>query len=140
MSKRKPPNSIHDIRDRLRPLFEDKDLKLVLLFGSAATGKAHGQSDIDLGFLFEGRVDILALTNKVTRLLGMDNVDVVDLGRASPLLRFSAAKTGAIVHEKEKGIFNAFCSLAFRIYVDTAKLREAQKTALRRFLESRQIS
>ena len=136
----KPPFSIGSIRAGLSPLFEDETLQLVILFGSVAAGTSHGQSDIDLGFLFEGRVDILALTNKVTRLLGADNVDVVDLGRASPLLRFAAARTGKVVHEKEKGIFNAFSSLAFRMYVDTAKLREAQKTALHKFLESRQIS
>ncbi|MFH1436512.1 MAG: nucleotidyltransferase domain-containing protein [Pseudomonadota bacterium] len=136
----KPRVSINSIRAGLRPLFEDETLRLVILFGSVAAGTSHGQSDIDLGFLFEGPVDILALTNRVTRLLGADNVDVVDLGRASPLLRFAAARTGKVVHEKEKGMYNAFYSLAFRMYIDTAKLREAQRTALRKFLESREPS
>ena len=33
--------SIEEIRDKLTPMFQDIGLRLVLLFGSAATGKQH---------------------------------------------------------------------------------------------------
>lgn len=129
--------SIDEIRDRLAPLFQDKGLQLVLLFGSIAAGKVHGKSDIDLAFLYERPVEILSLTNTVIRLLHTDNVDVVDLKHATPLLSFSAAKNGRLLYERTNGEFIIFFSLAFRRYVDTKKLRDLQSTAIRQFLETR---
>jgi predicted nucleotidyltransferase len=108
-----------------------------LLFGSALTGAVHKKSDIDLAFLFDRPVDILSITNSVIRLLHTDKVDVIDLKHASPLLKYSVAQKGRPLYEKSPGIFNEFYSLAFRMYVDTRKLRDARETAIKYFLESR---
>ncbi|MFH0933132.1 MAG: nucleotidyltransferase domain-containing protein [Nitrospirota bacterium] len=129
--------SIEEIRNRLAPIFKDEGLKLALLFGSAVLGKVHNQSDIDLAFLFDRPADILSLTNSVIRLLHADNIDVVDLRRASPLLKFSVAKNGRLLYERQPGLFNEFYSLAFRMYVDTKKLRDAQAIAIQHFLKTR---
>lgn len=129
--------SIEEIRNKLNPLLKDKGLQLVLLFGSAVTGKMHKQSDIDLAFFFDKPIDILTLTNKVIRLLNTDNIDVIDLRRASPLLKFSIVKNGRLIYEKEQGIFNEFYSLAFRRYIDTKKMRIAQAKAIEHFLQAR---
>ncbi len=129
--------TVEEIRERLAPLFEEKDLRLILLFGSTYTGAVHKKSDIDLGFLFDGPVDILAMTNRVIRLLHCDNVDVIDLNRASPLLRFSAVQKGRLLYEKSRGIFNEFCSLAFRMYVDSKKLRDGRAEVIKGFLQTR---
>jgi predicted nucleotidyltransferase len=129
--------SIEEIRNRLAPIFQDEGLKLALLFGSAVLGKVHNQSDIDLAFLFDRPADILSLTNSVIRLLHADNIDVVDLRRASPLLKFSVAKNGRLLYERQPGLFNEFYSLAFRMYVDTKKLRDAQAIAIQHFLKTR---
>jgi len=129
------------IRERLQPLYGDEGLRFVLLFGSSlAEGASHRQSDIDLAFSFDRPADLLALTNNVIRLLRTDNVDVVDLKRASPLLKFSAAKNGNLLYERSPGLFAAFYSLAFRMYVDTKKLRDAQTEAVNAFLEERGLS
>jgi predicted nucleotidyltransferase len=129
--------TIEEIRERLVPLFKERDLRLILLFGSALTGAVHKKSDIDLAFLFDRPVDILSMTNSVIRLLHTDKVDVIDLKHASPLLKYSVAQKGRPLYEKSLGIFNEFYSLAFRMYVDTRKLREARETAIKYFLESR---
>ena len=129
--------SVEEIRERLTPLFHDEELRLVLLFGSVATGGVHRRSDIDLAFLYDRPVDLLGLTNNVIRLLKTDNVDVVDLRRADPLLKFSAARQGKVLYEKTPGIFHEFYSLAFRMYGDTKKLRDAKALSIRIFLEER---
>jgi predicted nucleotidyltransferase len=131
------PLSFEEIKDKLAPLFQTEGLELVILFGSAATGRTHQRSDIDLAFLFEGPVDILSLTNQVTKLLQTDSVDVVDLRRASPLLRYSAVKNGRLLYERREGLFNSFYSLAVRSYIDTKKLRDAQQAYIARYLGSR---
>jgi predicted nucleotidyltransferase len=139
MEKPKTSLSIEDIKERLAPLFRKKELQLVLLFGSMAQGSVHGKSDIDLAFLFDQPVDLLALTNEVVKLLHSDRVDVVDLQRASPLLRFSAAKKGTVLYERTDGLFNQFLSLTFRMYVDTKKLRDARRQMIREFFEEREM-
>ena len=125
--------SLDEIRRLLLPLTRQEDLQLIILFGSRAQGSIHPQSDIDLAFLFDQPVDPLSLTNRVVRLLHTDRVDVVDLRRTTPLLAFSAAKNGRILYEGSPGIFNNFYSYAFRRFIDTAKLREAQSQAIRSF-------
>jgi uncharacterized protein len=129
--------SVDVIRKKLAPLFEEEGLQLVLLFGSVAAGTVHRKSDIDLGLLFEKPVDLLALTNRVIRLLHTDRVDVVDLRRASPPLNFSVAKKGRLLYERSSSVYNEFCSLAFRRYVDSKKLRDRRAEVIRRFLEDR---
>jgi uncharacterized protein len=133
--------SVEEIKIRLAPLFEDKELQIAFLFGSTASGRVRKQqSDIDLAFLFDKPVDILALTNRVIRLLHFNDVDVVDLRYASPLLRFSVAKNGKLLFERSPGLFHEFVSLAFRRYVDTKKLRDAQTKAIEHFLEERGLA
>ena len=128
--------TVEEIRDRLSLLFKERDLRLILLFGSVLTGAVHKRSDIDLAFLFDGPVDILTLTNKVIRLLRRDNVDVTDLNRASPLLRFVAAQKGKVLYERSPGDFNGFFSLAFRMYVDSRKLRDQNGGVIKNFLHA----
>ena len=140
MDKSREIISADEIEERLSPVFKDKGLKLVLVFGSVVTGKAHKRSDIDLAFFFDNRVDIMDLTNKVIRLLRTDNIDVVDLSRASPLLRFSAAKNCKVLYERSPGIFSEFYSLSFRRYIDTKKLRDAGRVVIRDFLHARGLA
>ncbi|MBF8297326.1 MAG: hypothetical protein HW389_3871, partial [Bacteroidetes bacterium] len=108
-----------EIKKGLAPLFAEEGTELVMLFGSVASGAVHPRSDIDIAFLCEKPIDILSLTNKVAGLLGTDELDVVDLRRAAPVLRFLVAKRGRILFEKRKGVFSSFCSLAFRMYIDS---------------------
>lgn len=129
--------SVDEIRARLAPLFNDKGLQLVLLFGSVASGKTHKRSDIDLAFLYDEPQDDLELTNLVTRRLHVDNVDVIDLSHASPLLKMSVVKTGRLLYERTPALYNTFCSLSFRMYADCKKLRDAQMLAVKGFIDGR---
>ncbi|MBI5650818.1 MAG: nucleotidyltransferase domain-containing protein, partial [Chloroflexi bacterium] len=73
----------------------------VFLFGSLAEGYATPQSDIDLGVLFDRDVDLkreIAFSAQVGAALGTDKVDVVNLNRASLLLRFRAI-AGKLLYE-----------------------------------------
>lgn len=132
--------SYEEIRERLIPLFSEEGLQLILLFGSAGAGRMHQKSDIDLGFLFDRPMPVLSITNRVLRLLHTDRVDVVDLRHASPLLKYASVEKGRPIYERSPGVFHAFSSLAFRMYVDTKKLRHARALGIKRFLEARGLS
>lgn len=131
---------LEEIRGRLTPLFGRPNILLVILFGSTATGTTHRRSDIDIAILGSEVLDIVEITNAVTRLLHNDCIDVVDLRRASPLLAIEVARHGRILYERRPGDYAAFYSLAYRRYVDTAKLRRAQQDAIARFLSVRGLA
>ena len=129
-----------EIKRELAPLFKDPGLQLVLLFGSRVSGKTHSKSDIDLGVLFDDPVNLVELTARIINLLHTDQVDVVDFRRASPLLNFAAARHGLLLYERSPSLFTQFYSLSFRRYVDTQKLRDAQKRSLQNFLGEKGLS
>jgi predicted nucleotidyltransferase len=93
-------------------------VRLLLLHGSRARDDAHTQSDWDVGYLADGDIDPLALTADVADALATDRVDVVDLARASALLRFEAARDGRRVHERSPGDHDAYALEATLFWCD----------------------
>src|SRR4051812_49920543 len=83
-------------------------LDLLLLFGSRARGDSHPGSDWDLGFLARPGFDVDRFLGRAVRLLGSDQVDLVDLARASGMLRFRAAADGQVLYESQPGQFEDF--------------------------------
>ncbi len=124
-----------EIRTRLTPLYGEEGLRLVLLFGSLARGKTHRESDIDLAFLFDRDVDMVELTARVIELLSTDAVDVVELRKASPLLKFSIAKDAIVLYASSPSIFSEFYALSFRMFMDARKFYKIQHRAIREFIE-----
>jgi uncharacterized protein len=69
-------------------------LRLLLLHGSRSGRRHHAGSDWDFGYLASGEVDPASLSAELGRALRTDAIDVVDLARASALLRLEAAQHG----------------------------------------------
>jgi predicted nucleotidyltransferase len=127
---------VENLQKLLDPLCALYRLQLIMVFGSTVTGLRGPESDLDLAFLADAPLDLVAVTTDVIRVLHSDHVDVVDLRRASPLLAMEVARHGRLIYEREPGMQVTFISLAFRRYVDTKKLRDAQKDAIHRYLAS----
>jgi predicted nucleotidyltransferase len=75
-------------------------LDLLMLFGSRARGDAQPDSDWDLGYLAAPTFDPATFLAAVVERLGSDRVDLVDLSRASGLLRYRAARDGVAIFER----------------------------------------
>jgi predicted nucleotidyltransferase len=110
------------------------DLQLVVLFGSAARGRARTTSDVDIAVRCDRAADLDALFMALAPRLKSDRLDLVDLRRTGPLLAFEVARSGRLLFERTPGLFHQFQSLASRRYADTKKLREAQKRSLQVFI------
>lgn len=93
-------------------------LRVLLLFGSRARGDVHPHSDWDFGYLASPGFDPDALLADLVEALIVDRVDLVDLERASGLLRFRAASDGVLVHELEPGAADRFRVEAARFWHD----------------------
>lgn len=75
-------------------------VRLIVLHGSRARGDAFEGSDWDLGYLADTGVDHLGLLGEFVAFLGTDDVDLVELDRASSLLRFGAAADGRCLYQR----------------------------------------
>ena len=95
-------------------------LELLMLFGSRARTDAQPRSDWDLAYLAEAEFDLAALLGAVVEAVGSDRVDLVDLRRASGLLRYRVARDGQVVYEARPRLAERFCLEAAQFWCDAA--------------------
>jgi predicted nucleotidyltransferase len=93
-------------------------LKLLLLHGSRARCDERADSDWDFAYLGDEGLDDLGLRLFLARAVGSESIDVVDLSRASGLLRFRAATDGAPLYEREAGAYEDFVLASARFWFD----------------------
>ena len=99
-------------------------LELLLLFGSRARGDAGAASDWDFGYQATEDLDVAAFLATIVEVVGSDRVDLVDLRRASGLLRYRAARDGQPIHEGRPGIADQFWLEAVRFWCDAVPILE----------------
>ncbi len=95
-------------------------LHLLILFGSRGRGDAADHSDWDLGYLGTEDMDVSALLGVLVTTLRTNMVDLVDLHRASGLLRYRAARDGHAVFEASADAADRFRLEAADFWCDAA--------------------
>lgn len=137
-----PLGDLAPYEERLRSIFEQHGVVLAYLYGSQARGDAGPLSDVDVAVLFgpevpeEERFDrLLALIGELVGLFRRDDVYVVDLADASPLLRHRVYRDGRLLYCREPVVRERFEVKAVRDYIDTKPLRQVkEKYLLQRLL------
>lgn len=128
---------VGDIRPflpELQRLFREHQVTLAYLFGSQATGKAGPLSDVDIAVLF---ADGLSSSTRfhlrcrlIAELMGVfrrNDVEVVDLAEASPLLRNQVRRYGQLLYCQDDRQRVRFQTEALRDYLDTRPIRQVQQ-------------
>jgi predicted nucleotidyltransferase len=106
-------------------------LRLLVLHGSRSRGDAHERSDWDFAYRADTGFDELELRWRLSKALGSDAVDVVDLAQAGGLLRFRVAKDGKPLFERDPGEFERFSLPAILFWLDVEPvLRPAYRAVL----------
>jgi predicted nucleotidyltransferase len=106
-------------------------LEMLMVFGSRARGDAHTRSDWDIGFLGAREIDVAALLGAIVEIVGSDRIDLVDLQRASGLLRYRAARDGRLVYEARPRLADRFRLDAAQFWCDAAPvLRQGYESVL----------
>jgi predicted nucleotidyltransferase len=113
------------------------ELRLAVLFGSAAALLDRADSDLDVGVLSasDGPVDLPALRVRLERETGRI-VDLISLDSAPPLLRMEIARHGRVLVERDPdawSLFRAHAMIDWWDWAPTARLMHA--TAARRLRE-----
>lgn len=122
----------------LSPRLPDKIpyLKMLVLFGSRATGKIHANSDWDFAALYDEQLRKTLITNpfawfEVPTTIGQmleitdTKIDVVELNNCSPLIAHFVARDGILLYEKEPGDFDSFRKRALKSDLEMKEIRKA---------------
>ena len=113
-------------------------VRLLVLFGSRATGHAHPKSDWDIAILADASPwDVFLMQKDIADLLGLrfDDVDLVNISHCSPVLGFNVARDGKCLYEVEAGLFQNFTVKAWKRFWDTEKFRKLQDKYIRETIE-----
>jgi predicted nucleotidyltransferase len=124
--------SIDQKLTQLIPLFEKEEVQLAYLFGSLSRGQTG--HDVDLAILTRSG-PAFHLRAAITDCLETERVDLVDLQRASPVLRFEILRTGRLLYAADPVYSEQFELATLRLYRDTAWLRRRQREYLRERME-----
>lgn len=123
--------------DQVQASFARHDVLLAYLYGSQARGEAGPLSDVDIAVLFARDLSkqvrfqhVLELMHELGLILKRDDVQVVDLQQASPLLRHRVYYHGLVLYCPDDAVRIQFETTALRDYVDTAPLRRLQEKYL----------
>jgi len=133
LSHRLPLLTPEDI-ERLERVFEQHpQIQAVYLFGSAASGRIHYESDIDLGIVPAPgatllKLDILADLAKA----GFDYIDVVILETDDILLKWEVVRPNRLVYQTSDFDRGDYFSRIMRQYFDFLPYLETQRKAYKR--------
>lgn len=128
-------------RARLVRVFDAPGVVAASLIGSQATGRAGPLSDIDLAVWLAPELDsqeryerLLALASAAAEALDTDEVDVIVLNDASPLMRHRAMRDGVRLVERDRAARVRLEARGLLDYLDTAPLRATLAAGVRRRL------
>ena len=128
--------------ERLAHACDHEDVVAAMLIGSQARGSPGALSDIDIGIWHAPGLDAgsrlglrLNLAQQATKTIGSDEVDIVLLNGASPLMRHRAIRDRRLLLERDRQTRVKLEARALIDYLDTAPLRAELARGLRHRIE-----
>jgi predicted nucleotidyltransferase len=125
--------------DSLRQWARDAGSRLVVVFGSRASGRSGPMSDLDVAVDFPELpepLQRLRIMGEIQDRLGSTGADVVFLHPGTdPVLRFEIFRSGQPIHEAEPGLFVREKVRALKLYEDALPFRRLRRRTLRRLAE-----
>jgi predicted nucleotidyltransferase len=120
---KKLPSNIQELLQQVEAYLRSRpDILFAYIFGSLAKGKPHPLSDVDIAIYISGdkhfseiKLDILG---HLIDLLETDEIDLVVLNTASPILRMEVLESKRLIVDKEPFQRHKFESMTMRQYFD----------------------
>lgn len=114
---------LHD--EQLDAICRRHEVRLLTLFGSAADPDVDEPGDLDIGVMFEpGRPhDLLGLLDELITLLGTEEIDLLDVERASETARRRAIADGVGLYEREPMALANASMAADAMFMETEHMR-----------------
>ena len=135
MMKRGPNNKILFKKDflvkKIKEILEPVEYVIfAYLFGSYATGNEWAESDIDIAVyvnqkkikdFFDVKINLLTL---LTDALKTDDVDLLILNEATPVLKYEVLTKGVLLFTKDENVHTEFYLRGFKEFFDYRYLLE----------------
>jgi predicted nucleotidyltransferase len=121
--------NIVDLQSKIMPLAEKYNLKLVVLFGSRASGRVHEESDYDVAYLSEKELSLpeeggfMYGLMPILRVKDERLMNIVDMKTASPLMLYSITQRGILLFERDALAFFRLRLYAWRSFIDSQLFR-----------------
>lgn len=126
---------------KIKEIAEKYGLKLVLLFGSQASGKTHFASDFDIAVLAKKPIPLekeLKIQYEFVKIFKTDNVDVIDIGKSGPLLMNQIFyKPHKILFCDDLQIYFRYKIYAMKSYIEAKPLFILTEKSIDNFLKER---
>lgn len=122
----------------LQYLKEKYDIKLIYIFGSCAKGTNKKNSDLDIAVLLGGDYapfKKLELIGDLIEIFKRDDVDLVVLNEANPVLRHQVIKYGKIIFEESEEVRVNFEVQTLREYMDMEYFRKVQMEFVKEWIK-----
>jgi len=115
------------------------DIKLIYVFGSYSKGTNTKNSDLDIAVLLgngHDPMDKLALIGDLVSIFKRDDIDLVVLNSANPVLRHQVIKHGELIFEENEDVKVEFEVKTLREYMDMEYFRKVQMDVIKEWVKS----
>lgn len=129
---------INILDNNIEKLVEDYGIKLLYIFGSYAKGKNTEDSDLDIAVLLDENynpMDKLSLIGDLTLIFKRNDIDLVILNSASPVLRHQIIKYGKLVYMESEEVKVFFEVKVLKVYMDMEPFRRTQMKYISEWIE-----
>jgi predicted nucleotidyltransferase len=130
-----------ELDQKLAQYAREQEIIALYLFGSAATGTQTPLSDIDIAVLLPEDIPVhqyfdrrLQMTLDLMQLLGANEVDLVILNQAPPLLKHQVISHGKVIYCRDEPQRRRFEARAILEYLDFKPILDLQFEYLKRRL------
>lgn len=120
-----------EIKDKqlIKKIAQKYNLELILLFGSRVEKKLHKESDFDVAYLAKRNLTLNEESELIVKLaptFKSENIDLVNLRKAPPLLFYAITKDCQVIYERDPLVFPILRAYAFKKYIETKPLYETK--------------
>jgi predicted nucleotidyltransferase len=130
--------AINILKNNLEVFSEKYDIQLIYIFGSYAKGKNNKNSDLDIAVLLKkdyNPLDKLSLIGDFIDTFKRDDIDLVILNTANPVLEHQVIKHGKLVYMKDEDIKITYEVRVLKEYMDMEYFRNTQMEYIRQWAE-----
>lgn len=130
---------VNILKNNLNDLIEKYDIKLIYIFGSYAKGKNDKNSDLDIAVLLEkgyNPLDKLSLIGDFTDIFKRNDIDLVILNDANPVLEHQVIKYGKLAYLKDEDVKVFYEVRVLKEYMDMEYFRNTQMEYIKQWAEN----
>ncbi len=126
-----------ELLNQLKEIGIEFDLDLLILFGSRATNTNSQNSDLDIAYISNKKINELDLISEITKKTNINDIDLIEIDeRINPvILNWEIFKTGILIYEKEKNLFYELLGRSFINYIDFKENLEIENEILNKQLD-----